>query len=412
MFHGYWRSILVVLVGLVPMLVSGQGKFTVNGRMKIEGGDLSNTRAVVYKNGVKERTISANLSKLSLDLDIGNNYVISFEKDGYVAKKISFNTNAPAEAAANGFTPFDFAVSLFKQYDDVNIVVFNQPVGMIRYDDKTGDFDYDTDYTKSIQSQVQQALAQVEQKQKEEAQAAKNGDQRAAEEAKAKAKADAEAQKQAAAKAKAEAEAQKQAEAKAKANAEADKREADKAKAETAKREAELKAKAEAEAAKKPAPVAPKPQPEVRAVKPAPPPAPVPQPKPERKVVAPAPQYNAVASKVVAGADVRRTATPVVREETSRVERAKPNVNEDTKPVLEQPELEVSMDQQTVVEPTRVITTVTVKVGEEVDEYRKVTHKWGGQFFFKNGETCTAEIYQRGTQADQLAGATPRGKMD
>lgn len=427
MFHGYWRSILVVLVGLAPMLVAAQGKFTVNGRMKIEGGDLSNTRAVVYKNGVKERTISANLSKLSLDLDIGNNYVISFEKDGYVAKKISFNTNAPAEAAANGFTPFDFAVSLFKQYDDVNIVVFNQPVGMIRYDDKTGDFDYDTDYTKSIQSQVQQALAQVEQKQKEEAQAAKNGDQRAAEEAKAKAKADAEAQKQAAAKAKAEAEAQKQAEAKAKAdaetakqeadakakaNAEADKREADKAKAETAKREAELKAKAEAEAAKKPAPVAPKPQPEVRAVKPAPPPAPVPQPKPERKVVAPAPQYNAVASKVVAGADVRRTATPVVREETSRVERAKPNVNEDTKPVLEQPELEVSMDQQTVVEPTRVITTVTVKVGEEVDEYRKVTHKWGGQFFFKNGETCTAEIYQRGTQADQLAGATPRGKMD
>lgn len=146
------------------MLVAAQGKFTVNGRMKIEGGDLSNTRAVVFKNGVKERTISANLSKFSLDLEIGNNYVISFEKDGYVAKKISFNTNAPAEAAANGFTPFDFAVSLFKQYDDVNIVVFNQPVGMIRYDDKTGDFDYDTDYTKSIQSQVQQALAQVEQK--------------------------------------------------------------------------------------------------------------------------------------------------------------------------------------------------------------------------------------------------------
>ncbi|HRF81669.1 MAG TPA: hypothetical protein PL070_16450, partial [Flavobacteriales bacterium] len=245
--------------------------------------------------------------------------------------------------------------------------------------------------------------------------------------AKAKAKADAEAQKQAAAKAKAEAEAQKQAEAKAKADAETAKREADakakadaeaakrepdkaKAEAEAAKREADAKAKAEAEVAKKPAPVASKPQPEVQAVKPTPPP--VPQPKPERKVVTPVPQHNAVASKVVAGADVRRTANPVVREETSRIERARPNVNEDTKPVLEQPELEVSMDQQTVVEPTRVITTVTVKVGEEVDEYRKVTHKWGGQFFFKNGDACTAEIYQRGTQADQLAGATPRGKMD
>lgn len=80
---------------------------------------------------------------------------MSFEKDGFVAKKISFNTKAPAEAVPNGFTPFDFAVSLFKQYDDINLVVFNQPVGIIHYDSKLGDFDYDTDYTKSIQSQLE-----------------------------------------------------------------------------------------------------------------------------------------------------------------------------------------------------------------------------------------------------------------
>jgi len=222
------KSVLFfLLLLLAPFAMQAQGRFTVNGRMKIEGGDLSNTRAVVYKNGAKERTLTNNLNKFSLDLEIGHSYVIAFEKDGYVSKKISFNTNAPAEAAANGFTPFDFAVSLFKQYDDINIVVFNQPVGMIRYDEKTGDFDYDTDYTKSIQSQLQQVLAQVEQKQAQEEQAEKEGATRAAEEAKAKAKAEAEAQKQAAAKAKADAEAKKQADAKAKADAEAAKRAAD-----------------------------------------------------------------------------------------------------------------------------------------------------------------------------------------
>ncbi|HRD51956.1 MAG TPA: hypothetical protein PKY96_04835, partial [Flavobacteriales bacterium] len=184
---------------LLAASLFAQGKFKANGRMKIEGGDMAGARAVVYKNGVKERTIASGLSKFTLELDLNANYIVSFEKDGYVAKKISFDTRVPADALANGFTPFDFAVSLFKQYDDINMVVFNQPVGMIRYSAPAGDFDYDTDYTKSIQSQLQEAVAQVEKKQKQEAQGAAEAEKHKAEEAKAQAKADAEAKKQAAA---------------------------------------------------------------------------------------------------------------------------------------------------------------------------------------------------------------------
>ncbi|MBL7954700.1 MAG: hypothetical protein JNJ91_06650 [Flavobacteriales bacterium] len=393
------RSILILLLLVLgPFAAQAQGRFTVNGRMKIEGGDLSNTRAVVYKNGAKERTLTKDLNKFSLDLEIGHSYVISFEKDGYVSKKISFNTNAPAEAAANGFTPFDFAVSLFKQYDDINIVVFNQPVGMIRYDDKTGDFDYDTDYTKSIQSQLQHVLAQVEQKQAQEEKAEKEGAERAAEEAKAKAKADAEAQKQAAAKAKAEAEAKKQADAKAKADAEA------------AKRAADEQAKAAEEAARRTPPPAPKPekQVEVKAEKP----QPAPKPVEKRSPPPPAPARTVTASKATTGEDQRRTITPVVEEEASRMAKARTNVQEERRPEEEVVEAQVEMEQQTLVEPSRVTTVVTVKKGDTVDEYRKVIHKWGGLFYFKNGETCTQEAFQRGTQAEQLAGATPRSKMD
>ena len=393
------RSILILLLLVLGSFAAqAQGRFTVNGRMKIEGGDLSNTRAVVYKNGAKERTLTKDLNKFSLDLEIGHSYVISFEKDGYVSKKISFNTNAPAEAAANGFTPFDFAVSLFKQYDDINIVVFNQPVGMIRYDDKTGDFDYDTDYTKSIQSQLQQVLAQVEQKQAQEEKAEKEGAERAAEEAKAKAKADAEAQKQAAAKAKAEAEAKKQADAKAKADAEA------------AKRAADEQAKAAEEAARRTPPPAPKPekQVEVKAEKP----QPAPKPVEKRSPPPPAPTRTVTASKATTGEDQRRTITPVVEEEASRMAKARTNVQEERRPEEEVVEAQVEMEQQTLVEPSRVTTVVTVKKGDTIDEYRKVIHKWGGLFYFKNGETCTQEAYQRGTQAEQLAGATPRSKMD
>ncbi|MBL7952333.1 MAG: hypothetical protein JNM62_11515 [Flavobacteriales bacterium] len=394
-----WKIILSLLVWTVPAVLFAQARFTVNGRLKIEGGDLSGTRAVVYKDGAKERSITSSLNKFSLDLELDRSYVISFEKDGYVAKKISFNTKAPAEAIANGFTPFDFAVSLFKQYDDINLVVFNQPVGMIRYDDKTGDFDYDTDYTKSIQSQLQQVLAQVEQKQKEEADNAKANEAKAEEEARAKAKAEAEATKQAAAKAKSDAEAQKQAEAKARAEAEAAKQ------AEAARVKEQQKQQAEARKVEPP-----KSAPEVAVRKPSPKVEPTPEPRrsPPSTVL----ERNSVASKATSGDDVRRAIAPVVQEEASRMARARTNSGEEERPEEVVAQAEMVIQQETLVEPSRVTTVVKVTQGSTSDEYRKVIHKWGGLYYFKNGATCTAEVYQRGTQAEQLAGATPRGKLD
>lgn len=393
-----WRHLLLLAIVILPAFTWAQGRFTVNGRLKIEAGDLSGTRAVVMKDGVKERTLTDGLNKFSLDLEIGHNYILSFEKDGYVAKKISFNTHAPAEAAAAGFTPFDFAVSLFKQYDDINIVVFNQPVGMIRYDDKTGDFDYDTDYTKSIQSQLQEVLTKVEQKQKDEEVNAK-----------AKAKAEAEAEKQAAAKARQEAVAQKQAEEKAKAAAEAQKQAEARAKteAEAADRAAQAKAKAKAEETTRVQKVEEKPASEVKAERPVPP-APV----NERKVVRPSVEPTAVTSQARTGQDDRRSISPVVQEEASRMVRALTNSNAEERPDEPEEVAVVETDQQTFVEPNRVTTVVTVRTGLVVDEYRKVTHKWGGQYFFKNGLTCSQEVYQRGVQAEQLAHSDPRSKLD
>lgn len=382
-----WSALVLFALVLLPSVAFAQGRFTVNGRMKVEGADLGSARVVVYKNGAKERSITNNLNKFSLDLDLNANYVLSFEKDGYVAKKVSFNTKAPAEAIANGFTPFDFAVSLFKQYDDINIVVFNQPVGMIRYDDNTGDFDYDTDYTKSIQSQLQQVLAQVEQKQKEEAASQKEAEAQAAEAAKAQAKADAEAAKLAAAKAKADAEAQKQAEAQARA----------------AEKQKEQERKPEP-----PAVAVEKRKEPVVAEKP----APKPTPKVPKPPLVERPVSNALASKATSGEDGRRTSPAVVRDEPSRMARAKTNMQEEERPVEAEEKPAVVSNEELVVEPSRVTAIIKVSVGDHTDEYRKVTHKFGGQYFFKNGATCTQEVYQRETLGEQLAGATPRSKMD
>jgi len=350
--------------------VLAQRKFTLTGRVKVEAGGLENTRMVIYKNGEKERTVNAGLSKFTVDLDFNASYVLSFEKDGFVTKKLVFETKAPAEAVANGFAPFEFAVSLFKQYDDVNIVMFNQPVGIIRYEPELDDFNYDTDYTKSIQSQLQEVLEQVAEKQKEEEEQNKVSEKQEAEAAKAKANADMEAAKQLAALAKAEEE-RKAAEAR---------------NVEVARKAAEAR---QVEEARKVAP------PEKEEAPPPKPPAPVmvqeERPKPPAP---PRPVRNSISAQVVEGSDSRRAIDPVTGEEASPVHAAPASAQEELRPEVAVDLPGVVRQEELIVEANKVVTLIRLEQAGFITEFQRIAHKWGGVFYFKNGDTCSKEVYE------------------
>ena len=136
--------------------------------MKLEKGSLDGT-VEVLKNGSRERIKKVSGSgKFDFNIELNKDYVISFAQDGYVSKKISFDTKVPSGRNEEGFIPFQFQVTLFKQYEGINFVVFNQPVGRVHYSEEIGDFDYDTDYTKSIQQQIAEVQKEVDKKEKEE----------------------------------------------------------------------------------------------------------------------------------------------------------------------------------------------------------------------------------------------------
>lgn len=174
-------------------------------KLKIEDGDFEGVTVVIKNSTTGESNSLPGTSKFDLELKLNCEYVISFNKPGYITKKIALNTNSPGDRAGQGFYPFNFEVNLFKQYDGVNIVIFNQPVGKISYNRLIDDFDYDTDYTKQIQSALKAAEEEIKQKQREEqaqaAQKKKEEEQKKLEEAalaKEAAKAKAEADKKAA----------------------------------------------------------------------------------------------------------------------------------------------------------------------------------------------------------------------
>jgi len=443
------RPAVVAMVVCTALAAAAQsGAFTINGRVKVDGGTMDGVKVVVMKNGAKDRVLSSNLARFTLDLDLNASYILSFEKDGFVTKKLSFDTHAPADAIANGFTPFEFAVSIFKQYDDVSTVVFNQPVGMIRYEPSVDDFDYDTDYTKSIQTQLQETLAKVEEKQKEEArnagetekarakaeaEAQKAAAAKAAEEerlkkeqaaAAAKAEADrkkqeADAQKaatakaaeeerlkreQAAAAAKAEADRKKQEEEQARRNAEelrkkelADKAEQERASAEARKAEEQRKrdAAAKAEAERKAALAKQQQQ--------APPPAVKKKEEPPPSKPAPPvrPAHAAAVAAVKQGEDERRSTRPVEGSEESAMHEATSRADADDRPSATEEGQEVVRNEELIVEPNQVITVIRLETDNQKNEYRKVVHKYGAVFYFKNGGAISQVQYESEALAER-----------
>lgn len=167
LFDKGFIAILVPFFCLTFMAANAQDRLDTPVKIKVEDGNFDGVSVVVKNNTTGETNTVAGAPKLDLSLKINSDYVISFSKPGYITKRIAINTNTPVDRASQGFYPFNFEVVIFKQYDGVNIVIFNQPVGKISFNRLIDDFDYDTDYTKQIQSALKSAEDEIRKKQEE-----------------------------------------------------------------------------------------------------------------------------------------------------------------------------------------------------------------------------------------------------
>lgn len=133
----------------------------------IENGNYDLSYVVVRKNGVALFT-KAGEKNMKLKLEYGNEYLLSFGKEGYITKQILFNTSLPEGIDTAALEPYKIGVRIFKQYEGVNIVIYNQPVGFIHFIPEDEGFGYDTDYTKSILSELETTENILIKKSKEE----------------------------------------------------------------------------------------------------------------------------------------------------------------------------------------------------------------------------------------------------
>lgn len=147
-------SLLLAAFILLSSSAFSQNYLEVPVKLDIEKGSMDGVLVKVKKEG-KDAFTQSGSSKMRLKLDYNKRYTLIFTKDGYVTKTIEFDTHAPSERIKDGFEPYAIGVKLFAQEDDKHMVVYNQAVGLIKYDSVLDEFGFDTDYSKSILSDTQ-----------------------------------------------------------------------------------------------------------------------------------------------------------------------------------------------------------------------------------------------------------------
>jgi len=147
-----------------------QEKCIVKGNVTIDGGTLDNVKITLYKDSQQEsvRNVPKN-GKFSYDLDFGYDYIFEFSKKEFVTKKVSVSTYVPADVLERDsrFPPCKFSIKLFRLFSGIDLSVFDQPIGMIMYNNETDLIETDLSYLTEIEEELKRIERETKLKEKE-----------------------------------------------------------------------------------------------------------------------------------------------------------------------------------------------------------------------------------------------------
>lgn len=163
------QAFIFIILSLLIFSAAGQKKFNLSGKVNIEDGSVSGSKIIFKDNkGNTKTVIPEKNGKYEFELDFNAEYEITFSKNNYVAKTMVINTNVPDKVLENKITySWKTDVNLFKTLPGVNFEIFTQPVQKLYYFEKEKAFNYDSDYSKSIQKDLQFVMEEMEKVKKE-----------------------------------------------------------------------------------------------------------------------------------------------------------------------------------------------------------------------------------------------------
>ncbi len=116
----------------------------------------------VYRNGIKEQTFSTgNGGNYTIDLERDGNYVIRFSLPGHVTKCFAVDTHGTAWQGDRREVSVDVEMTLFESVPDMDLSLFDLPMGLARFCPTTGFLSWDAEYEARMRSEVARLMEEV-----------------------------------------------------------------------------------------------------------------------------------------------------------------------------------------------------------------------------------------------------------
>ncbi|WP_430816861.1 hypothetical protein [Carboxylicivirga sp. RSCT41] len=107
-------------------------------------------------NNQKKELQVSNTGHFRTSLDWNQTYYFKFRKSGYVSKVIEFSTVLPDDKQPSAIEPYHMPVRLFRMFEGVDTVFFQNPIAKIHFDKNLGDFEHDIDYSLKVKYRIDQ----------------------------------------------------------------------------------------------------------------------------------------------------------------------------------------------------------------------------------------------------------------
>ena len=137
------------------------GSLVVSGTLKHEETKqrLENVTVSVLQNGEAFDEIQVDRNgKYFLELPLRNNYVLIFQSEGMISKRVAINSaETPENELTDGFE-FDVDMSLFDAIEGFDESLTETPIGIASFDDRSGSIQFDADHTKEMRRRIDNEL--------------------------------------------------------------------------------------------------------------------------------------------------------------------------------------------------------------------------------------------------------------
>ena len=137
------------------------GSLVVSGTLKHEETKqrLENVTVSVLQNGEAFDEIQVDRNgKYFLELPLRNNYVLIFQSEGMISKRVAINSaETPENELTDGFE-FDVDMSLFDAIEGFDESLTETPIGIASFDDRSGSIQFDADHTKDMRRRIDNEL--------------------------------------------------------------------------------------------------------------------------------------------------------------------------------------------------------------------------------------------------------------